>query len=143
MSLPPRWSTDEDHIHDDDSLPPSPTSTIPPDLLETLTTYSLFSSLTSAKSFLSSILTQYRRSTGPTTDEFKPTSITACELCHRSHLPLTAHHLVPRSAAAKAVKRGWRTEEETRNLAWICRSCHSFVHRAESNENLAKSFYTV
>ncbi|RPA84762.1 hypothetical protein BJ508DRAFT_359481 [Ascobolus immersus RN42] len=128
---------------DDDSPPISPTSTIPPELLETLTTYSLFPSLASATSFLSAILSQYHTSTATTTTEEKPVAITECELCHRDQLPLTAHHLVPRSAAAKAVRRKWRTEEETRNLAWICRSCHSFVHRIETNESLAKSYYTV
>jgi hypothetical protein len=29
------------------------------------------------------------------------------------------------------------------SVAWLCRSCHSFVHRMASNEELAKEWYTV
>lgn len=28
-------------------------------------------------------------------------------------------------------------------MAWLCRACHSFVHRLASNEELAKKYYTV
>lgn len=29
------------------------------------------------------------------------------------------------------------------SVAWLCRACHSFVHRLASNEELAKGYYTV
>lgn len=44
---------------------------------------------------------------------------------------------------AKAVKRGWHTEDELNNVAWLCRACHSYVHRVASHEELARGFYTV
>lgn len=44
---------------------------------------------------------------------------------------------------AKAVKRGWHTEDELNNVAWLCRACHTYVHRVASHEELAREFYTV
>lgn len=29
------------------------------------------------------------------------------------------------------------------SVAWLCRACHSFVHRLAGNEELAKGLYTV
>lgn len=41
------------------------------------------------------------------------------------------------------MKRGWHTEDKLNSVAWLCRACHSFVHRLASNEGLARWFYTV
>lgn len=41
------------------------------------------------------------------------------------------------------MKRGWHEEWELNKVAWLCRACHSFVHRAASNEELAKTLYSV
>lgn len=68
---------------------------------------------------------------------------TGCEICLRSWIPLTYHHLIPKDVHAKALKRGWHHEDQLQNVAWICRACHSFVHRAASNEELAKEWFTV
>jgi len=67
----------------------------------------------------------------------------SCELCARDWIPLTYHHLIPRSMHAKAVKRGWHQDWELANVAWLCRACHSFVHRVASNEELAREWFTV
>ncbi|KAI5291070.1 hypothetical protein KEM52_000269 [Ascosphaera acerosa] len=67
----------------------------------------------------------------------------ACELCGRDWLPLTYHHLVPRSTHAKALKRGWHEAHMLGRVAWLCRACHSFVHRMAANEELARRYYTV
>ncbi len=32
---------------------------------------------------------------------------------------------------------------ESLTVAWLCRACHSFVHRIEKNEELARQWYTV
>jgi hypothetical protein len=71
------------------------------------------------------------------------TRTTACELCERDWVPLTYHHLIPKSTHERVLKRGWHTEEKLNSVAWICRACHSFVHRLASNEGLARWFYTV
>jgi hypothetical protein len=41
------------------------------------------------------------------------------------------------------LKRGWHTPDRLNSVAWLCRACHSFVHRLASNEELARAFYTV
>ena len=66
-----------------------------------------------------------------------------CELCSRDWVPLTYHHLIPRQAAAKAVKRGWCEEWETSRVAWLCRACHSFVHGIATNDELAREWATL
>ncbi|KUI69598.1 Uncharacterized protein YisB [Cytospora mali] len=69
--------------------------------------------------------------------------ITECEICGRDWVPLTYHHLIPRFVHAKAVKRGWHREEDLQNVAWLCRACHSFVHRFAGHEQLAREFFSV
>lgn len=44
---------------------------------------------------------------------------------------------------AKVLKRGWHTEDQINNVAWLCRACHSFVHGCASNEELAREWFTV
>lgn len=67
----------------------------------------------------------------------------ACEMCERDWITLTYHHLIPRSVHSKVLKRGWHPEHSLSNVAWICRACHSFVHRMASNEELARQYFTV
>ncbi|KAF6815603.1 YisB protein [Colletotrichum sojae] len=66
-----------------------------------------------------------------------------CELCGRDWIGLTYHHLIPRMVHEKVVKRGWHREDELGNVAWLCRLCHSFVHRFAGHEELARYYYTV
>jgi len=44
---------------------------------------------------------------------------------------------------AKVLKRGWHTEDRLESVAWLCRACHSFVHRVASHEELAREWFTV
>lgn len=67
----------------------------------------------------------------------------ACEICDRTQLPLTYHHLIPRAVHAKVLKRNWHPKEKLDSVAWLCRACHSFVHRCASNEELAKEYFTI
>lgn len=66
-----------------------------------------------------------------------------CEICERDWVPLTYHHLIPRFVHVKAVKRGWHRQEDLGNVAWLCRACHSFVHRFAGHEELAREYFTV
>ena len=68
---------------------------------------------------------------------------TSCEICNRTWIPLTYHHLIPRGVHAKVLKRAWHTEDQLENVAWLCRACHSFVHRVAGLEELARSYFTV
>ena len=124
---------------------------IPPPVRETLTTYSLISKdsstptnvTTSPEAFLAPILTTYVGDLATPPPSTPSTRTSACEICERSWVPLTYHHLIPRFVHQKAVKRGWHRAEDLQNVAWLCGACHAFVHRFRGHEELARSYYTV
>ncbi|GAB5036797.1 Hypothetical protein NocV09_04900260 [Nannochloropsis oceanica] len=64
-----------------------------------------------------------------------------CELCARV-MPLTRHHLRPRTLHKKLLKQGI-SQEELNICATICRPCHTAVHRSHDNDTLATLLYTV
>ena len=65
-----------------------------------------------------------------------------CPMCHREDILLTRHHLRPRQLHSQLMKKGL-SRELLNECALICRPCHSAVHRAKSNAELAKEFYTL
>jgi hypothetical protein len=67
--------------------------------------------------------------------------VAECEMCGRI-MPLTAHHLRPRSEHDVYLKRGL-SQEELNTCADLCRPCHSAVHRRFDNKTLAASYFTV
>lgn len=38
---------------------------------------------------------------------------------------------------------GWHPEWRLGSVAWLCRACHSYVHSVESNEDLAREWFTI
>jgi hypothetical protein len=121
--------------------------TIPGDVADSLSTYSLLSttSPTPLSHFLTPVLTAYiaAATAAPPATYASRADISACELCDRDWVPLTYHHLIPRAVHEKAIKRGWHAEAELNAVAWLCRACHSFVHRVASHEELAQEYYSV
>jgi hypothetical protein len=117
--------------------------TLPPSVLDSLTSYALISSSSDLLSFFSPIFTTYITSTTSAPPPWQSTRSSSCELCSRSWIPLTYHHLIPRGVHAKALKRGWAEEWELNKVAWLCRACHSFVHRVATNEDLAREWSSV
>ena len=68
----------------------------------------------------------------------------ACELCGRTQLPLTRHHLIPQSRHNKArTKRQFDKFEMKHEIAHLCRPCHSQVHAILTNQQLAQHYHTV
>ncbi|KAK5995605.1 hypothetical protein PT974_04019 [Cladobotryum mycophilum] len=125
---------------------------LPPTISETLITYNLISpdpSLPSPllpstpEAFLLPILTSYLTPLTTPPPATQSTRTSACEICERSWIPLSYHHLIPRFVHEKAVKRGWHRKEDLQNVAWLCGACHRFVHRFKNHEELAKNYYTV
>lgn len=59
-------------------------------------------------------------------------------------MPLTFHHLIPRSTHRTLLKRGIFTRAEmcTRGAS-LCRSCHSAIHRMFDNKVLALDLNTI
>ncbi|KAF2211106.1 hypothetical protein CERZMDRAFT_44140 [Cercospora zeae-maydis SCOH1-5] len=126
----------------DDLVKPLPLA-----VADSLVTYSLMMEPTDLDRFLEGPLNNYISSAVAPPPEHTPSLAASrpdgCEVCQREHLPLTYHHLIPRAIHAKAVKRGWHKEWELNKVAWLCRACHSYVHRIASNEELGKDLYSV
>nr|POF15041.1 uncharacterized protein yisb [Quercus suber] len=111
---------------------------------DSLTTYDLIPPSSSQERFLEQVVSTYIATASAAPPEHMPSVLaTGCEICEREHLPLTYHHLIPRQMHVKAVKRGWAKEWELDKVAWLCRACHSFVHKIASNEELAKELNSV
>jgi len=118
--------------------------TLPPSVADSLTSYSLLPPTVDMARMLEPVFTAYIISSTTPPPEHSPTTrATECEICEREYLPLTYHHLIPRQMHAKAVKRGWVKEWELQKVAWLCRACHSFVHRIAGNEELAREWHSV
>ena len=122
-------------------------ATLPASICDSLCSYGLIQDPTDLERFLEPVLSSYISAATAAPPEYTP-AITAsrppgCEICSRGHIPLTYHHLIPRQIHAKAVKRGWHKEWELNKVAWLCRACHSYVHKIASNEELAKELYDV
>ncbi|QSS51355.1 hypothetical protein I7I53_06661 [Histoplasma capsulatum var. duboisii H88] len=119
------------------------TAAVPLSVSESLSVYGLIPDPSDFPTFLNPILTGYISAvqTGP--PKWSSTRATSCEICERDWIPLTYHHLIPREVHAKVLKRKWHEEWMLNSVAWLCRACHSFVHKMASNEELAKEWYTV
>ncbi|BFZ65400.1 hypothetical protein YB2330_006566 [Saitoella coloradoensis] len=79
----------------------------------------------------------------PTDPQGKTRVPEGCELCARP-MPLTIHHLLPRSQHSRLIRRSLFTRHEClTRLAYLCRPCHSAIHRIWTNEELAGRWNTV
>jgi hypothetical protein len=121
-------------------------SSIPPDAIDSLESYALLppsSDTHDAHNLLTPVFTAYCAAATFPPPIWATTRTAECELCDRDWVPLTYHHLIPKSTHDRVRKRGWHGEEVLNSVAWLCRACHSFVHRLASNEELARYYYTV
>ncbi|KAK4990687.1 hypothetical protein LTR50_002387 [Elasticomyces elasticus] len=117
---------------------------VPPTVIDSLVSYSLLPDPTDFSKTLDRVFASYVSAATAAPPEHTPlTRGTACEICEREHIPLTYHHLIPKQVHTKVLKRGWHKEWELNKVAWLCRACHSFVHKCASNEELAKQWYSV
>ncbi|KAJ4291051.1 hypothetical protein N0V90_010249 [Kalmusia sp. IMI 367209] len=121
-------------------------NTMPPMAVDSLESYGLLPFQSDANDlhhFFTPLLTTYIVSATAPPPIWSTTRTSECELCGRSWIPLSYHHLIPKSTHERVLKRRWHSEDQLNSVAWLCRACHSFVHRLASNEELAKSYYTV
>ncbi|KAH7401423.1 hypothetical protein BKA66DRAFT_565063 [Pyrenochaeta sp. MPI-SDFR-AT-0127] len=119
---------------------------VPPTAIDSLESSALLpasSDTTDLRNLLLPVLSAYVSAVTAPPPLWSTTRTTACQLCARDWVPLTYHHLIPKSTHDRVRKRGWHNEEMLNSVAWLCRACHSFVHRLASNEELAKGYYTV
>ncbi|KAL9121717.1 MAG: hypothetical protein Q9187_001724 [Circinaria calcarea] len=116
---------------------------IPTSVTDSIEAYHLIPSTSDLSDILTSVLTEYINATTRPPPIWSNTRASACEICDRDWIPLTYHHLIPRQMHAKALKRNWHEAWRLNSVAWLCRACHSFVHRVASNEELARDWWTV
>lgn len=117
---------------------------LPLSVEDSLVSYGLLADPTDLVRLLEPVFSAYIAASTAAPPEFAPSQkAQECEICDREHLPLTYHHLIPRAVHAKVVKRGYHASWELNKVAWLCRPCHSFVHRIASNEELAKDWYSI
>jgi len=64
-----------------------------------------------------------------------------CVMCER-FMPLTKHHLRPRTMHSKYLKLGF-TQEELNTCIDICRPCHDAVHGTRDEATLASDFFSL
>lgn len=112
-------------------------------MAESLEAYGLLDSQADLPRFLVPVLQEYVNAATAAPPVWSTTRASACEICDRDWIPLTYHHLIPKQIHAKASKRGWHEEWRLNSVAWLCRACHSFVHRMASNEELARNYWSV
>ncbi|KAF5378182.1 hypothetical protein D9615_007554 [Tricholomella constricta] len=124
---------------DVDSIPLDSTSV---SFTETLISYGFASDTDEAVKFLRKALADYLEDACAAPPVWSWTRTTECEICERE-VPLTYHHLIPRSTHAKVLKKKWHPESMLNSVAWLCRPCHTTVHHVATNEELARDYYTV
>lgn len=119
------------------------TAPIPASVPETLSVYALIPDQADLPDFLGPVLNEYILAVSSPPPTWTNTRTDACEICERDWIPLSYHHLIPRGVHGKALKKGWHDEWMLNRVAWLCRACHSFVHRMAGNEELAREWFTV
>ncbi|MEJ2059722.1 MAG: hypothetical protein P8Y64_04470 [Gammaproteobacteria bacterium] len=66
-----------------------------------------------------------------------------CELCGRHGLPLTRHHLIPRTRHSnRRNKRDFDRNEVHTRILWVCRPCHSQIHATFTEKELEREYNT-
>ncbi|PLB46873.1 hypothetical protein P170DRAFT_428141 [Aspergillus steynii IBT 23096] len=121
-------------------------TTLPPSVPDTLTVYGLLPApgdASDVSDFLGRVVTEYAGAVTRAPPVWATTRTEGCEICERDWIPLSYHHLIPRGVHEKVRKKGWHEEWMLNSVAWLCRACHSFVHRMASNEELAREWFTV
>ncbi|TDL23483.1 hypothetical protein BD410DRAFT_162826 [Rickenella mellea] len=115
---------------------------VPVAFIDTLISYGMADDRDSAIYSLRKVLEVYVDEACAPLPPWSSTRTNECEICERA-IPLTYHHLIPRSVHDKVLKRKWHPESMINSVAWLCRQCHSAVHGVASNEKLAREYYTV
>ena len=107
----------------------------PPAFTESLLSYSLVASKSTASETFDMVVTEYQQdiADAPPDEDFVDTGYELpakggwwatrkeeCEICGRN-CPLTYHHLIPRSTHAKVLKKKWHLPERLNVVAWLCR----------------------
>ena len=68
----------------------------------------------------------------------------SCEICERRRFKLTEHHLIPRAMHGRFLKQGsYIYKYKLKQVAWLCRGCHEFIHQRIKPKVLAEKYSSV
>jgi hypothetical protein len=93
---------------------------ISPGFTDTLISYRLVSDEDDATRFLRNAVIDFVAQATAPPPVWSSTRTKECEICERE-VPLTYHHLIPRSMHEKVLKKGWHSESIINSVAWLCR----------------------
>jgi len=93
---------------------------ISPGFTDTLLSYRLVSDEEDATRFLRNVIVDFVEQATAPPPVWSSTRTKECEICERE-VPLTYHHLIPRSMHEKVLKKGWHSESMINSVAWLCR----------------------
>lgn len=91
-----------------------------PSFVDTLVSYGQAEDTDDAVRFLRKALESYVEQVTAPPPVWSSTRTKECEICERE-VPLTYHHLIPKSTHAKVLKKGWHPESMLNKVAWLCR----------------------
>jgi len=127
-------------------------------VIDTLISYGFSTDHEDAIRFLRKAIDDYMEDATAPPPAWSATRTKECEICGRE-VPLTYHHLIPRSVHNKVLKKGWHPKTMLGSVAWLCRfvfvdccvyqlltldrPCHSVVHNVATNEELAREYFTI
>lgn len=93
---------------------------LPVEFTETLVSYRLAEDVDGVVDFVRKVLGDYAEDACAPPPVWSATRTSECEICERE-VPLTYHHLIPRSTHTKALKKKWHPESQLNSVAWLCR----------------------
>lgn len=88
--------------------------------VDSLISYGIVDDADAAYEFLRKTVADYLDQACSPPPIWSSTRTKECEICFRE-VPLTYHHLIPRSTHAKVLKKGWHPEAMLNSVAWLCR----------------------
>ncbi len=67
-----------------------------------------------------------------------------CELCGRSGVLLTRHHLIPKTRHRnKRARRSFDRREMIGRVAYVCRPCHNHIHNLFTEKELERTYNSI
>ncbi|KAF9003086.1 hypothetical protein BDQ17DRAFT_516585 [Cyathus striatus] len=119
-----------------------PLDSLSSEFCDSLISYGFVPDVEDAFRFLHRVMEDYLKEACTPPPVWASTRTRECEICERE-VPLTYHHLIPKSTHAKVLKKKWHPESMLNSVAWLCRPCHTAVHQVARTEDLARNYYTV
>lgn len=104
-------------IPDPETLPLETTAL---SFVDTLVSYQISPDEETSLDFLRKVIEDFLSQICAPPPVWSSTRTSECEICERE-VPVTYHHLIPRSTHAKVLKKKWHPESRLNAVAWLCR----------------------